>query len=260
MKKVLLIIAAVFCACASDLYAQKTITMRVMSMNIRQGGEYAGNKSEPYSELIKKYNPDVVALQEVDYKTTRNGKRDWLNEVAMQTGMFPYFCKSIAYQGGGFGTALLSKYPFFKCEKTVFSHKDTREDRATGWIYVQLPTGGTVRVGVVHLSLETSQMTIQHFASINKAFFAEDTTTPALLIGDYNATPGSDPINYVKNKWQDVIPNLGPTIPATGPTSQLDYVMGYPKGAWKCISHEVVARGDMSDHCFIVADVQITLE
>ena len=201
-----------------------------------------------------------MALQEVDYKTTRNGKRDWLNEVAMQTGMFPYFCKSIAYQGGGFGPALLSKYPFFKCEKTVFSHKDTREDRATGWIYIQLPAGGTVRVGVVHLSLETSQMTIQQFASISKAFFAEDTTTPALLIGDYNATPGSDPINYVKNKWQDVIPNLGPTIPATGPTSQLDYVMGYPKGAWKCISHEVVARGDMSDHCFIVADVQVTLE
>ena len=229
-------------------------------MNIRQGGEYAGNKSEPYSELINKYNPDVVALQEVDYKTTRNGKRDWLNEVAMQTGMFPYFCKSITYQGGAFGTALLSKYPFYKCEKTVFSHKDTREDRATGWIYVQLPSGESIRVGVVHLSLESSQMTIQHFASVNKAFFAEDTTTPALMIGDYNATMGSDAINYVKNKWQDVIPDLGYTIPTSGPTSQLDYVMGYPKGAWKSTMHEVIARTDMSDHCFIVADVQITLE
>ena len=243
-----------------DVYAQKTVSLRVMSMNIRQGGEYAGNKSEPYSEFINKYNPDVVALQEVDYKTTRNGKRDWLNEVAMQTGMFPYYCKSITYQGGAFGTALLSKYPFYKCEKTIFSHKDTREDRSTGWIYVQLPDGVSVRVGVVHLSLETSQLTIQHFASINKAFFAEDTTTPALMIGDYNATTTSDPINYVKNKWQDVIPDLGFTIPATGPTSQLDYVMGYPKGAWKCIKHEVVARADMSDHCFIVADVQLTLE
>ena len=260
MKRLALIIASLFLAFASDLHAQKTVTLRVMSMNIRQGGEYAGNKSEPYSELINKYKPDVVALQEVDYKTTRNGNRDWLNEVAMQTGMFPYFCKSIAYQGGGFGTALLSKYPFFKCEKTVFSHKDTREDRATGWIYEQLPCGETVRVGVVHLSLETSQMTIQHFATVNKAFFAEDTTTPALMIGDYNAANGSDAINYVKNKWQDVIPDLGFTIPATGPTTQLDYVMGFPKGAWTCISHEVIARSDMSDHCFIVADVQITIE
>ena len=257
--KYIVIALLVLCPFASA-FGQKTISLRVMSMNIRQGGEYAGNKSEPYSELIKKYSPDVVALQEVDYKTTRNGKRDWLNEVAMQTGMFPYFCKSITYQGGGFGTALLSKYPFFKCEKTIFSHKDTREDRATGWIYVQLPCGETVRVGVVHLSLETSQLTIQHFASINKAFFAEDTTTPALMIGDYNAANGSDAINYVKNKWQDVIPDLGFTIPTTGPTTQLGYVMGYPKGKWTCTKHEVIARTDMSDHCFIVADVQITLE
>ena len=89
MKRILLVIASLCLLCVSDLYAQKTVTLRVMSMNIRQGGEYAGNKSEPYSELINKYQPDVVALQEVDYKTTRNGKRDWLNEVAMQTGMFP---------------------------------------------------------------------------------------------------------------------------------------------------------------------------
>ena len=91
MKRILLIIASLCLLCVSDLYAQKTVTLRVMSMNIRQGGEYAGNKSEPYSELINKYKPDVIALQEVDYKTTRNGKRDWLNEVAMQTGMFTYF-------------------------------------------------------------------------------------------------------------------------------------------------------------------------
>ena len=257
--KYIVVVSLLLCPFISA-FGQKTVSLRVMSMNIRQGGEYAGNKSEPYSELINKYDPDVVALQEVDYKTTRNGKRDWLNEVAMQTGMFPYFCKSITYQGGAFGTAILSKYPFFKCEKTVFSHKDTREDRATGWIYVQLPCGATIRVGVVHLSLETSQLTKQHFASINKAFFVEDTTTPALMIGDYNASNGSDAINYVKNKWQDVIPDLGFTIPATGPTTQLDYVMGYPKGKWTCTKHEVLPRADMSDHCFIVADVQITLE
>ena len=244
----------------ASAFGQKTVSLRVMSMNIRQGGEYAGNKSEPFSDLINSYDPDVIALQEVDYKTTRNGKRDWLNEVASQTGMFPYYSKSITYQGGAFGTALLSRYPFFQAEKTIFSHKDTREDRSTAWIYVQLPCGEVVRVGTVHLSLETSQMTIQHFASINKAFFAEDSTTPSLLIGDYNATPGSDAINYVKNKWQEIIPNMGNTIPSSGPTSQLDYVMGFPKGSWTCTHYEVLAHPELSDHCFIVADLQITVQ
>jgi len=173
--------------------------------------------------------------------------------------MFPHFFKSISYQGGSFGTAVLSKYPFFKSEKTIFKHNDAREDRSTGWIYVQLPDGQTVRFGTIHLSLESSELTIQHFASVNKAFFAEDTTTPALMIGDYNAASGSDPIQYVKNKWQEIIPDMGPTIPSDKPTTQLDYIMGFPQGNWECTHYEILAKPGLSDHCFVVADLQITL-
>ena len=172
-SRYIIIALLAFCPFVSA-FGQNTVSLRIMSMNIRQGGEYANHKSQPYSDLIKQYNPDVVALQEVDYKTLRNGRRDWLNEVAMQTGMFPYFCKSITYQDGGFGPALLSKYPFFKAQKELFVHDEAREDRATGWIYIQLPTGQAIRVGSLHLSLETSQLTIQHFATINKAFFANN--------------------------------------------------------------------------------------
>ena len=46
----------------ASAFGQKTVSLRVMSMNIRQGGEYAGNKSEPFSDLINSYDPDVIAL------------------------------------------------------------------------------------------------------------------------------------------------------------------------------------------------------
>jgi len=257
MKRILIFISAVLCTLCMD--AQTVVSLRVMSMNIRQGGEYAGNLSKPFADLINEYDPDIIALQEVDYKTVRNGGRDWLNEVAMQTGMFPYFCKAREYQGGAFGTALLSKYPFYKAEKTIFVHKDAREDRSTGWIYVRLPEGKNMRFGTIHLSLESSELTIQHFASINKAFFAEDTTTPALMIGDYNAASGSDAIMYVRNKWQEIIPDMGPTIPSDKPTTQLDYIMGFPQGKWECTHYEILAKPGLSDHCFVVADLKITL-
>lgn len=223
-------------------------------MNIKEGASYAGNESQPYAELIKQYDPDFVCLQEVDYKTIRNGGRDWLNEVAIACGMIPYYCKSFTYQGGGFGTAILSKYPFYKAEKTVFRASGTREDRASGWVYVLLPSGSVVRVATTHLSLETADLTTKHIASINTAIFAEDTVTPTLLIGDFNATPDSDPIKYAKIKWQEIAPGQGNTIPSTGPNRQLDYIMGFPK-QWSYTRYEILPYPELSDHCFILAEV-----
>lgn len=259
MKKVYIFIAFLLCLLPSFGAAGQTISLRVMSMNIKEGASYASNESKPYADLIMEYDPDFVCLQEVDYKTIRNGKRDWLNEVAKQCGMFPYYCKSFSYQGGGFGTAILSKYPFFKAFKTVFSASGTREDRASGWVYVQLPSGMTVRVATTHLALETADITTKHIASVNSAIFADDTTTPTLLVGDFNATPDSDPIKYAKIKWQEIAPGQGFTIPSSGPNRQLDYVMGYPK-QWKYSKYEILARPDLSDHCFIIADVSIDVE
>ena len=239
--------------------SQQTISLRVMSMNIKEGAKYASHEPEPYSALINEYSPDLVCLQEVDYKTVRNGNRDWLNEVALQTGMLPYFCKSINYQNGGFGTAILSKYPFFKAAKSIFSSSGTREDRATGWVYVMLPSGHAVRVATTHLALESADITTKHIASVNSALFSEDAQIPTLLIGDFNATPDSDPIKYVKQKWQEIAPGKGNTIPSSGPNRQLDYVMGYPK-KWKYSKYEILPHPELSDHCFIIADVSIDVD
>ena len=234
--------------------AGERIRLRVMSMNIKEGAAYASYKAAPYAEIIKEYDPDVVCLQEVDYMTTRNGKRDFLNELAAATGMFPYWCQSFSYQGGGFGVALLSKYPFLKAEKITSTIQGAREPRSTGWIYICLPEGGTVRIATTHLALESSEITIQNIADVNKKIFGQDQLTPTLLIGDFNATEGSDPSRYAKNTWQEIGEGTGFTIPSNKPNRKLDYVMGFPK-KWKSERYEIIARADLSDHCFVMADV-----
>ena len=78
---------------------------------------------------------------------------------------------------------------------------------------------------------------------------------PTLLIGDFNATPDSDTMNYAKFKWQDIGEGTGNTISSTNPTKRIDYVMGYPK-TWIRKSYEIVCNPGLSDHCFIVADVE----
>lgn len=83
----------------------------------------------------------------------------------------------------------------------------------------------------------------------------KDITFPVLLIGDFNASPDSPTLDYAGFKWQDIGTGTGNTIPSTGPTHRIDYVMGYPK-AWIKKSYQVVSYPSLSDHCFLVAEVE----
>ena len=47
-------------------YAQ---ALKVMSYNCRMSGEMTGYSVKEYAVFIRKYNPDVVMLQEIDYNT-----------------------------------------------------------------------------------------------------------------------------------------------------------------------------------------------
>ena len=79
---------------------------------------------------------------------------------------------------------------------------------------------------------------------------------PVLLIGDFNASPNSDTMKYAQNKWQDIGEDTGNTLPATKPTSRIDYVMANPK-TWTKKSYEIVCYSELSDHCFIVAELEL---
>lgn len=234
----------------------RTIQLRVMTMNIKECGQYDGYKTSGFAECIRTYNPDVIALQEVDYFTTRNGGKDWLTELAQSLGMQPYYGKSFDYQGGAFGVALLSKYPFYMARTVVSTPAGAREPRACAWIYVSLPDGQTVRVASAHLAVESVQMQIQNLADIHSVLFLDD-TTPSLIMGDFNASPDSNTLDYARLRWQDIGAGTGFTIPSSGPTTRIDYIMGYPK-KWSQTSYQIVAYPNLSDHCFVVADVKYT--
>ena len=233
---------------------------RVMSMNIREGGERASYKSKPFADCINEYKPDFVCLQEVDNKTNRNGKRDWLNEVAMQTGMFPLFVKSMDYRDGGFGVAILSKYPFYKSGYIISTFPITNgkkvEPRGTGYIYVMLPDGQPLRVIFTHLALGMDNIK-KNIADINTYILEQDLDTPSLLLGDMNCDEGTSASNYLLATWQDLGYQTGKTFPVDKLEQRIDYITGYPKRTFARTDFQVVAHPELSDHCFIIADLKI---
>jgi endonuclease/exonuclease/phosphatase family metal-dependent hydrolase len=127
--------------------------------------------------------------------------------------------------------------------------------RACSWIDVLMPDKRKVRVAVTHLDVANDdQVRISMLATINTNMLTNN-ELPTLLIGDFNATPESDTMNYAKFRWQDIGEGTGNTISSTNPTKRIDYVMGYPK-TWIKKSYEIVCNPGLSDHCFIVADVE----
>lgn len=233
----------------------QSISIKVMSMNMREGGELANYNAEAFSACIRAHDPDVVVFQEMDHFTRRNGNKDLLGEMAVKLGMFPYFGKAISYSGGDYGNAILSKHPFFNAKNITSSPAGSREMRACAWIDILMPNKQKVRVAVTHLDVSSEdQVRISTLATIN-ATILRNNDMPTLLIGDFNATPNSDTMNYAKLKWQDIGVGTGNTINSTNPTQRIDYVMGYPKN-WVKEKYEVVCYPSLSDHCFLVATLE----
>lgn len=88
------------------------ISLKVATYNIAAGREVNYDYSVIAAD-IRNSGADIVALQEVDQGTLRNGSQDTMAILSAQTGMAYYaFAPALSpYQEGEYGIAVLSKYP-----------------------------------------------------------------------------------------------------------------------------------------------------
>ncbi len=229
-------------------------SLRVMSANAKECGAYDNYDYRGFASAIKSYDVDVVALQEVDDRTTRNKKQDWVALLAKELDMCYYYAKAFDYQGGSYGVAILSKYPFYEAY-TARSAITGLETRASGCVTIALPGGESVRVGSLHLSVtDANNAQVKNFADFTKRIYESQEKIPTIFMGDFNSLQSSSTMNYVRINWRDLDYDGANTFPATKPTSRIDYIIGYPK-EWSATSYKIVSHPELSDHCWVVADV-----
>lgn len=239
------------CAQATD-----NVRVKVMCFNIRMSGEKTGYNAQPFADLILKHNPDVVALQEVDYNVSRSGSKDLLTEIASLTGMFPLFAKAIEIGGGEYGVAVLSKYPVIasQIEQLPFP-SGTKEQRVALVSEIMFPADFKLRFVSTHLDHSSDAVRTEMVRELNTTNIVSG-NNPVLLGGDFNARPSDNAIAVGMMKWKQIGDNTN-TYPADKPVSKIDYIFGYPASKWNVISYQVPATS-LSDHCPIVAEVEFT--
>lgn len=115
MTKILSIAVCFFISvpgiCQETLDSTKIV--RVLTYNIYHGATMNNDFDlESIAKVIRSVSPDLVALQEVDFKTNRAKKMDLATELGKLTGMAPLFGKAMSYDDGEYGEGILSKYSF----------------------------------------------------------------------------------------------------------------------------------------------------
>src|SRR3954454_6413965 len=86
--------------------------IRVVTYNIRHGEGMDHKIDLPrIAKVIVATKPDVVALEEVDQGTKRTNGVDQPAEFARLTGMQAVFGHNIDFDGGRYGTAVLTNLP-----------------------------------------------------------------------------------------------------------------------------------------------------
>lgn len=230
-------------------------SLKVMSFNTRMSGQMTEYEVAPFATFIRKHNPDVVMLQEVDFKTKRNGYKDFSTQLAAELGMFSIFGKAINSSDGEYGVAILSKYPFIAINNQVFEGIDgVKETRTLLYVDIETPENkNIVRLACTHLDHSTDIVRSAMAEQINERIGSGD--IPTILAGDFNAVLTSNAISVVMKHWQRIC-NDALTYPADQPTSKIDYIFGLPNGKWSVKSYKVVSNADISDHAALIAEVE----
>lgn len=228
---------------------QNPVRLKVLTFNIYHGATMKGDFDlDLIASVIKKLDPDLVALQEVDFKTNRAKKMDLVTELGIRTGMAPLFGKAMPYDGGEYGEGILSKFSFRSTQVHQLPFTKGHEPRAALEVVVELKNGALISFIGTHLDHEAgSPDRVLQAKQLNELL--RSIHHPALLAGDLNALPDSEPIQILTQEWTlSAGDNFLPTFPSSGPEKKIDYIMYSPAKRWKVLETMVPDEKVASDH------------
>lgn len=232
--------------------------LRVMTYNIHHG-EGADRKIdlERLAEIIRREDPDVVALQEVDVKTRRVNGKDLATELGQLTQREFSFGKSIDFAGGQYGNAILTRLPQTNVETHELPNPDRREPRCAlsvtiEWNHHPLTI---INTHLDHLRGGTTR------AAQGKSIaeIAQKSAHPVIVLGDLNATAKDEVMSELFKSFTDTsAADPAPTEPADKPEAKIDWILTNPAAtqSLKPIATRVLEEKVASDHRPLVVDLQ----
>jgi endonuclease/exonuclease/phosphatase family metal-dependent hydrolase len=231
--------------------------VKVMTYNI-----FSARKMgiQAIADVIKKINPDMVSLQEVERNTNVN-PMDFPKEIATLTAMpYYYFIHALDIPSGGdYGNVILSKYPLSE-ETTIKLGIVEANDYVRSFGYAKIKKNDKeFYFAATHLDHKFDDATrlkqIGEILDVVKQF-----NKPVILGGDLNSRRGSNAMPTLESFFTiDCLSDCCPwTVPAPTPTFPCDWLIYAPQEAFITKDYSVCYWADkQSDHFPVVAIFKI---
>lgn len=242
---------------AGQMSVDSSRLVRVLTYNILHGETLKGDFDlDLIAAVISAANPDLVALQEVDYRTKRARNMDLASELGQRTGLVPLFGRAMPFDGGEYGEAILSRYSFMCTQNHPLPFQEGREPRSALEVQVLLPSGDTLAFIGTHLDHIRDETDRIAQASMLNALFAQR-DLPAILSGDLNARPESTAMSILFEEWKESDPEHEATSPSMAPRGKIDYILYRPINRWRVIESRVICDTIASDHCAVLSVLEL---
>lgn len=254
-------------SCATTGSPQALEDLHVLVYNIHAGKDARNvDNLERVASIVRESGADVVLLQELDVRTRRSNGVDQPAVLAERTGLHVAFGKSLDYQGGDYGIAILARWPItyagtraLPVDPPQARSGGVYEPRVALVVSVARP-GGPLTIVNTHIDASADdrwrRQEIRTIVALADSLASSGATL--LVGGDFNSTPESVVQRSMRetamrDAWMECGKGEGFTYPAPAGVKRIDYL--YLGRRLRCRAAEVL-HTDASDHSPLLVTVR----
>jgi len=254
--------------------------VRILSFSFYRPLDHIHERLHGLASAIKSLQPDIVCIQELFHHDLQQALYAHLADV------YPH---ATGFGGRGIKWQLdnelitLSRYPFSGSQFIRFKRAATEEKifikRGMMRMDMDIPSVGPLQLINVHMTAgglrqhpEDVHMETVRSSQIRQLLDSVSTTTPAMIVGDFNTGPGSSPENYAQllkdgmidtfvaaggegMSWDPENPLVAGRCPHGLPPQRVDHILiNHHASKILAANHAEIV---LAENCLSVADKQI---
>ncbi|MFA5341119.1 MAG: endonuclease/exonuclease/phosphatase family protein [Clostridia bacterium] len=236
--------------------------IRLMTYNICSGMSYGTDRKRDLAqcaEVIRKYSPDILGLNEVHYNIGFSGFVKQAEELNKILGYeYMYYGKAGAIKEGYQGNAMFSRFPFKNVhtvlvdQPSVFDEDTYYEQRS--FIDSIIDVGKDIQVIVTHFGLAKGER--KNELDLLIPIFKEKGNS-LVFMGDLNIQPDDAQLKSIKailKDSADISNKAYLTFPSDIPDRKIDYIFVSQDIDVKAV---LVPSTMASDHLPYIADINL---